>query len=356
MWSRLLRVLTITVLVLVAAYIGLGLLVVTRPERFPPGPPVMSTHWETTAILTRTAPVAVRAVRVEVEPTKGRLRTPDLNLGVRGTTGLDDPKAPPVWISIFDAATGKSTPNPAGTGHATLDGWIGSGHGFDECQATRCAVTYLLVARWEAPLDGPGVPLTFFADLKATLDVPTSWAFPSGPTPTPVLQGLSLATDDGFRFDGDPGRRTVSTSGSFRITSGSPPAPQRLLLHVPAAVLGDTLRYPVLGRALLTVDRADASSRPAAPWIEITGPNGTTRALAGIALDIDWLAGCQPGRDCEVPITVGGAFEQPVPRVTPTPPPDAWSAADWTLTVRLERMESGAPPPGEGMWLEEVTQ
>jgi hypothetical protein len=354
MWSRLLRALAIATLVLVAAYIGLGLLSITRPERFPPGPPVMATHWETTATLTRAAPVAVRAVRVEVEPTKGRLLTPDLNLGVRGTTGLDDPTAPPVWLSIFDAATGESTPNPAGSGHATLDGWIGSGDAFDDCQTTSCAVTYVLVARWEAPVEGPGVPLRFFADLSATLDVPVSWAFPSGPTPTPVLQGLSLADDEGFRFDGDPGHRTVSTSGSFRITPGSLPGPQRLFLHVLAAVVGDTLRYPVLGRALLTVDRTDASSRPAAPWVEITGPNGTVRALAGIALDIDWLAGCEPGRDCVVPLTIGGAFEQPVSGVTPTPPPDSWAEADWTLTVRLERLEPGAPPAAEGMWLEHV--
>ena len=353
MSSRFARV-AIPTIFLVTGVLAFGLLTAPRPERFPPGAPVMSTHWETTATLTRAAPVAVRSVRVEVEPTKGRLLTPDLNLGVRGTTGLDNPKAPPVWLSIFDAATGKSTPDPTATGHATLDGWIGSGHEFEECQTTRCAVTYVLVARWEAPIDGPGVPLTFFADLSATLDVPVSWVFPSGPTPTPELQGLSLATDEDFQYDGDPGRRTVQTSGSFRITSGSPPAPQRLLLHAPAAVLGDTLRYPVLGRALLTVERADASSRPAAPWVEITGPNGTARALAGIALDIDWLAGCEPARDCQVPIAVGVAFERPVPRVTLTPPPDSWGEADWTLTVRLERMEPGAPPPVEGMWLEEI--
>ena len=71
MWWRSLRVLAVTVLALAVAYVGFGLLAMTRPERFPPGAPVMTTHWETTATLTRAAPVAVRAVHVEVERNEG---------------------------------------------------------------------------------------------------------------------------------------------------------------------------------------------------------------------------------------------------------------------------------------------
>jgi hypothetical protein len=323
----------------------------------PPGPaplPVMVTTWESAARLTGTAPVAVRAVRVDVAPTANRLQTPDLDLVVRGPGQLDDPAGSGVWISIFDAGTGAGTPNPAGSGHATLDGWIGSGHGFAECAKKACSVTYLLVARLRAPTPDASIPITFSANLSATVMGPTSWAIPSGPTPSPKLEGLALTDVAGDRFDGVPAIASAETNGSLRITTRAPVVETHLRLHVPAADLGRDRRYPVLGHALLTVPTAASSGQFVAPWLEITGPHGTIRALAGIALDVDWLAGCPVGLDCDVPITVRGVFGSSPPGVAPSLPPDAWATADWVLSVRLERFDRDPGSLSSGLTLTTV--
>ncbi|HET7472543.1 MAG TPA: hypothetical protein VFJ71_05425 [Candidatus Limnocylindrales bacterium] len=357
MWKRARRAVVLVACLGLIGYVAIAAISIATfpPERFPPGPPQMGTRWDADTTLTKAAPIAVRAVRVVVDPTKDRITAPKLDLVVRGATGPDDPRAPASWLSIFDATTSSSTPNPAGTGHATLDGWTGSGRTFDDCETTRCAATYVLVARWLAPVDGPGVAVRFSSSLSATViggDSP--WTEPSGPTPTPRLEGLALEEDLAFRFDGAPARRTVETSGSFRITPAAARVDQHLVLHVPAGLVDSRLHYPVLGRALLTVDRAESSARPAAPWVEITGPHGTARALAGIALDIDWLAGCEPAAPCDVPITVSGVFAPPPSYPVPTLAPDAWAEADWTLTAALERFDGEAPRSLDGMWLERV--
>ena len=320
----------------------------------PPPPPVMSTTWESSATLTGVAPVAVRAIRVDVAATGNRLMTPDLDLVIRGAGGLDSPTGSAVWISIMDAATGEGTPNPAGSGHATLDGWIGSGHGFDSCQETACSITYLMVARLREPNAGVSVPLTFSAALSAVVIGPPTLVRPSGPTPSPKLDGLALTEVPADRFDGAPAVDTAETTASFALTPQAPTAETHLRLHVPAADLGRDRRYPVLGNALLTVPRADSNAQFVAPWIQVTGPHGTIRALAGIAIDVDWLAGCPIDLDCDVPLSVKGVFGSASTGDLASLAPDARASVDWVLSVRLERFDGEPGAPGAGMTLTEV--
>jgi hypothetical protein len=310
-------------------------------EHFPPGAPTVGTTWETEVTLTSDRPVVARGFRVGVEPTAGRMLAPHLTMGARPSDPGPITHAGDVWISIFDPATGGATPQVAGTAHATLDGWIGSARDFEECEAEPCSAIYVMVVRWLAPTEGTDVRVTLTASLSATLLGIVQWSTPATPTPQPLPEGLSVVGDPSLAFDGTPATLISRTSGSARLTPGEPVVTQHLMLHVPAASLRGNLRYPTVGRVLLTVDHADSSHRNVAPWNELTGPRGTVKGVAGIALDTDWLSGCRVGVDCDVPLELRYLFGPSPADSSRSLPSDAWAEASWTLEAHLEVLSAG---------------
>jgi hypothetical protein len=77
-------------------------------------------------------------------------------------------------------------------------------------------------------------------------------------------------------------------------------------------------------------------------------------ALAGIAVDIDWLAGCPFGLDCDVPISVRGVFGSASTGAAASLPPGAQASVDWALSVRLERFDGEPDAPGGPLTLTEL--
>jgi hypothetical protein len=339
--TRLRKALLALGLLIPIALLGYCTLLFNRfEEHFPPGPPTVSTTWETEVTLTSDRPVVARGFRVGVEPTAERMTAPHLSIGARPVDAGQITHAGDVWISIFDPATGDATPAAAGTGHATLDGWIGSGREFKECETEPCSATYVMVVRWLAPTESTEVRVNLTASLSATLLGMVSWATPATPTPVPLPEGLSVVEDPAFAFDGKAATLVARASGSARITPGQPVIDEQFNLHVPAAGLRGKLRYPTLGRVLLTVDHADSSHRNVAPWNELTGPRGMVRGVAGIALDTEWLSGCSVGKDCDVPLDLRYLFGPSPADSSGTLPPDAWAEASWTLEAHLELLSA----------------
>ena len=335
------------------AILGMTYLSRITEEHFPPPAPNVSTTWQDELTLTTEHPVIVRAFDVSVDPTAGRMTSPYLTIGAKPTDAGDiHPRD--VWISIFDPSSGAGTPTAAGSGHATLDGWIGSARHFDGCETDACSATYVVVVRWLTPVEGTAIPVVVSADLSATLLGPVALVTPATPTPVPLPEGLSITEDPTFRFDGLPSRLTSRATGTATITAGEPESAQQFVLHVPAAALDGLLRYPLVGRALLTVDHADASSRERPPWNELTGPRGTLKGLAGIALDLEWLSACSSGQDCDVPLTLKYMFGESSADPSGTVPPDASAEASWSLEVVLESLSEDVDLSGFEITLAKV--
>lgn len=330
-------------LVIAVAILGYFLILMLSMEKTSaPGPDLgVSTKWETEVTLTSDHPVVVRGFQVGVEPTAERMTEPELHIGARPTDGRDGIHDTDVWVSIFDPTNGDGAPDAAGSGHATLDGWSGSGRAFKECDDKPCSAKYVMVVRWLAPTDGTEVHVTLWATLSATLLTPVSRGIPTEPTPMPLPVGLSIAEDASYAFDGKPAMLVARASGSTRITTDMPVVDERFTLHVPAVTLRRGLEYPTLGRVLLTVGHAGSSHKNVAPWTELTGPRGTVKSLAGIALDTEWLSGCRGGVDCDVPLDLRFAFGASPAGGSAALPPDAWAEASWAIEAHLEVLSAG---------------
>ena len=339
--------------VFLIAIMGLTFLSRITEEHFPPPAPTVSTTWKDELTLTSDHPVIVRGFDVSVDPTAGRMTSPYLTIGAQ-PIDAGDIHPSDVWISIFDPSSGAGTPSDAGSGHATLDGWMGSVRHFDECGTDACSATYVVVVRWLTPVEGTEIPVAVSADLSATLLGPVAFVTPATPTPVPLPDGLSITEDPTFRFDGPASRLTSRATGTATITAGEPVSLQRFVLHVPANALDGPLRYPMVGRALLTVDDADASSRERPPWNELTGPRGTVRGLAGIALDLEWLSACSSGQDCDVPMTLSYVFGESSVNPSGTVPPDVSAAASWSLETILESLSEDVDLSGSEITLTKV--
>jgi len=328
----------------------------TIVDRFPPGPPSAHAEWETRVSLTATTPVAARVVGIRVAPSTRRADPPDLDLGAEDvTSGVREKRhARDVWVSIFDPDTGHGTPNPGGTGHATLDNWIGSGMTFENCDSVVCTARYVIVARWLTPVAGQHIDVKFFARISAGLKGYVDWGASPTLTPDPGPDGMSIEEDPELAFDGAPTVVTTQASGSGRISLATATFEQRLELDIPASALTADVGYPLVGRALVLFDSGDASDRNIPPWIHLSGPAGTIKAVADIAVDTDVLAACRPDVACSVPLTVALTFPEASPNWL-TPAPDATAEASWTVVVRIERLGPGATPAGE-LGLHEVTR
>jgi hypothetical protein len=62
-------------------------------------------------------------------------------------------------------------------------------------------------------------------------------------------------------------------------------------------------------------------------------------------MERDWLARCDPGSDCELPITL--TFEPTSASQVATIPPEGAIAFDWVIEVRFEDFGEGATIPAE---------
>ena len=86
-------------------------------------------------------------------------------------------------------------------------------------------------------------------------------------------------------------------------------------------------------------------SRERPPWNELTGPRGTVRGLAGIALDLEWLSACSSGQDCDVPLKLSYVFGESSVDPSGTVPPNASAEASWSLEVALESLSADVDLP-----------
>jgi hypothetical protein len=75
------------------------------------------------------------------------------------------------------------------------------------------------------------------------------------------------------------------------------------------------------------------------------GDEVVASASSPISMERDWLARCEPGSDCELPITL--TFAPISASEVATIPPEGVIAFDWVIEARFEDFGEGATVPAE---------
>ena len=305
------------------------------------------TEFGTTLTLTADRPVVTRSLDYIAEAGAQPAFGVDSHIEVVGVGGAFHPD---VWLSILNLATGDSADRPEGIGHASVDGWS---HGapcdgqsvleageFRSLPGPPCQARWTVIARWLAPQAGVEIPLELNGKMLAH-------ATELYPDDEPFSLDVLAVTDAGVPLPVDgPAVTRAAFSGSTRLTLSSERETHRSLLRVPEALLdgdGDDLR---LGRIFVGIDRTEWSGHPMTMRTELSiDGEVVASATAPISMERDWLARCEPGSDCELPITL--TFEPVSASEVATIPPDGAIAFDWVVEARFEDFGDGATVPAE---------
>ena len=263
--------------------------------------------------------------------------------------GVDGARHPDVWISILNLETGESVDRPEGIGGASVEG---GGHSapcdgksklstgeYPSLPMPPCQARWTVIARWLEPEKGVEIPL----ELNGRMRAHATELYREGDF---TLSTLAI-TDAGvpLRVDG-PAVTRATVRGSTRLTLSSPRDTHRALLRVPEALLdgnGGALR---LGRIFVGIDRTEWSGPPMAMRTVLSiDDEVAASASAPTSMERDWLARCEPGSDCELPITL--TFEPISASEAATVPPEGVIAFDWVIEARFEHFAEGATVPAE---------
>ena len=263
--------------------------------------------------------------------------------------GVGGARHPDVWISILNLETGDSVDRPEGIGTATAEG---GGHSapcdgkptldageFRSLPVPPCQARWTVIARWLEPEPGVEIPLQLNARMRAG----ATKMYPEGEF---TLDTLAVA-DAGVPLPVDgPAVTRAAVRGSTRLGVASQRETHRSVLRVPKALLdgkGDELR---LGRIFVGIDRTEWSGHPMTMRTELSIDDAVVASsTAPISMERDWLARCEPGSDCELPIAL--TFEPVSASEVATLPPEGVIAFDWVVETRFEDFGEGAAVPAE---------
>jgi hypothetical protein len=301
----------------------------------------------TTLTLTADRPVVTRSLDYIAEAGAQAVS------GVEGhieVVGVDGTFHPDVWISILNLETGDSVDRPEGIGGASVDG---SSHGapcdgqpvlaageFRSLLSPPCEARWTVIARWLAPEAGVELPLELNGHLRA-------YATGVYPESEPFSLDTLAVTDAGVPLPVDgPAVTRAALGGSTRLTVSSERQTHRFLLRVPEALLDGDSGDLRLGRIFVGIDRTEWSGPPMTMRTELSiDGEVVASASAWTSMERDWLARCEPGSDCELPITL--TFEPVSASEVATAPPDGAIAFDWVVEARVEDFGEGATVPAE---------
>jgi hypothetical protein len=316
----------------------------------PPGPPNVVTKFESSFSLTADQPVVVRTLEYTATPGEMAVRSISGYIEVvgKGGGGPGGETHDDVWISIFNAETGKSSEDVDGIGHASVDGW---GH-YAPCDGVAviasgalrpdpgppCTARWTVVARWLDPAPGADIPLELNGNMRAyARDVPrASNLF--------ALLTFSIAQRGDPTFSGAPATSRAGVTGSARVTPTSAPQTMHYLLRVPAALLHGPAAYPRLGRIFVGSTVGEWSGPPADARVSLSIGGRVTEPYGSTAGELDWLGLCKPDVTCELPVDVTVSFWESTGSGK-TSPPDGVMALEWRVEARLEDFSANATMP-----------
>jgi len=306
------------------------------------------TEFGTTLKLTADHPVVTRSLDYIASPGAQPVLGIDGYIEVVGVG--DAPFHPDVWISILNLETGDSVDRSDGIGSASVQGWghnapcdgkpaLDAGEQRD-LPVPPCQALWTVIARWLDAEPGVEIPLELNARMRA-------YATELYPENEPFTLDALAITDAGVPLPVDgPAVTRAAVRGSTRFTPSSGRETHRFVLRIPGALLegaGGDLR---LGRIFAGVDLTERSDLPMSLRTEFSiDDDVVASATAPTAMERDWLARCEPGSDCELPITL--TFEPMSSSEVATMPPDGVIAFDWVIEARFEDFAEGATVPAE---------
>lgn len=310
----------------------------------PPPPPSAEARFVAPITLTAEAPVVVREIEFSAAPGTTGISSVEGFLRVTGPGGELPGQIllPDVWVTVIDPLTGRTPGEGYGVGHASIDGW-GYGvpcapagapaeAGGDPARDGSCSTRRTVIVRWLDPAAGAEVTLQIAANLTAHPN-----RFVDGDKFEPSLAITELPDPS---FDGVPALARVSLTGSAVVATSSPESSEELLLRIPASLLDGEPGYPRLGRLFFSSEITEATGPPASLRLALSIDDRTVDVYGGIAGEMDWLSLCEPGVDCELPITLTTRPWVSVSQATAAP--DGSMSIDWVVEARLEDHAPGA--------------
>ena len=245
--------------------------------------------------------------------------------------GSEDGAAAPPDVSVTLA------PDEPVPGHC-LEQWAAASAALtlgEDCGTARGGGALLIVQVPDGTL-GPGERLETVLD--AAIRVYTaSDAAASAAT-------VGLVFDPEPAFDGRPTAVADGSNGVVRVSRERRKVEIPLVLRVDGAALREPLAYPLVGRLRLVAYLKDSNVSQYGTGTTVTiGRGGDWLEVPQEGIEVDWLAGCRPGKRCAIPIVlrfddVSTSFD------ADDEGNHGWSDIAWEVEARLQAFDGRELP------------
>ena len=154
---------------------------------------------------------------------------------------------------------------------------------------------------------------------------------------------ISLIEDLDARVDGAPSNLLAVTSGATEVGTLQHTDSRSILLTVDGDGLDAPLAFPLVGHLTMSVAVESATIRSIGD--EFTFAMGLPSQVVHFdtgrsPIDVDWLAFCEPGKDCVIPLEIGAKFHAPADSESLP----GYVRFAWTLEVTLEAFDGRTLP------------